>query len=111
MGIKKSIILPLQGDVAWFQTHPTGYASQPQDFQIVFQQSESRQITFNIMNSLDRMILIRDATGILEIRNSDRILEIPYNPESDEKLNPEHTHVLIDMNYYENHFINKVFFP
>ena len=35
----------------------------------------------------------RDATEIPEIRNSDRILGIRYNPKSSEKLNPEHRHI------------------
>ena len=38
----------------------------------------------------------RDATGIPEIQNSDRILGILYNPnqKSDKKLNPEHRHIM-----------------
>ena len=36
------------------------------------------------------LFCFRDATGILVIRNSDRILGIWYNPESGEKLNLEH---------------------
>ena len=43
---------------------------------------------------MTRMVAFRDATGILEIRNSDRILGIWCNPESDEKLNPEHRHIM-----------------
>ena len=55
-------------------------------------------MAYNI--SMKTIAFNRDATGIPETRNSDRILGIQYNPESDEKLNPEHRHIMCYYYYY-----------